>query len=128
MIRALEQVSELHRKPQTLRTDNGPGFSSASFGTWCKSQHIELRYIQPGNPTRNEFIERFNDTFRSEILDAYLLESLSQVQQLTEDWVKNSVRHVRTKVWATTPPPKCANLPTSIFIERDKVRGRDSLK
>jgi putative transposase len=45
---------------------------------WCRSHHVQLRYIQPGKRNQNAYIERFNRTFRHEVLDAYVFESLRQ--------------------------------------------------
>ena len=39
-------------------------------------------YIQPGKPTQNAYIERFNRTVRHEWLDLRLFESVAQAQQL----------------------------------------------
>ena len=56
------------------------------FQQWCKAHHIELRYIQPGKPNQNAFIERFNRTFREEILNAHLFETVQQLREMAWWW------------------------------------------
>ena len=86
VIRVMELI-ELYGKPQALRLDNGSEFTSIAFTEWCQEQGIELRFIQPGKPDQNAFIERFNRTYRTEVLNAYLFEAISQVRQITDDWL-----------------------------------------
>ena len=49
---------------------------------------VVLEFIQPGKPTQNSYIERFNRTFRHEVLDFYVFSRLSEVREIVEDWVK----------------------------------------
>jgi putative transposase len=87
VIRVLEQLIEIHGKPSALRVDNGSELTSSAFTEWCEAQGIELRFIQPGKPDQNAFIERFNRTYRNEVLDAYVFESIEQVREVTENWL-----------------------------------------
>lgn len=87
VVRTLEQLLNWRGKPQAIRVDNGPEYVSQVFADWCHEKRIELRYIQPGKPNQNVFIERFNRTYRHEVLDAYVFESLHQVRQITAKWM-----------------------------------------
>jgi len=87
VIRVMEQLIEMHGKPKALRVDNGPELTAIAFTEWCANRGIEIRFIQPGKPDQNAFIERFNKTYRDEVLDAYVFESIEQVREVTETWL-----------------------------------------
>jgi putative transposase len=88
VVRVLEQLIAIYGRPQARRLDNGPELTAQVFTEWCQQQAIELRYIQPGKPDQNAFIERFNRTYRTEVLDAYVFESVADVQAITDDWLR----------------------------------------
>ncbi len=71
-----------------LRTDNGPEFLGAEFTQWCAAHGIFIDYIEPGKPNQNAYIERFNRTYRTEVLDVYLLSSLDEVREITWHWMQ----------------------------------------
>jgi putative transposase len=52
--------------PKAISLDNGSELRSAVFMVWCEEKGIELKFIQPGKPQQNAFIERFNRTYRHE--------------------------------------------------------------
>lgn len=87
VIEQLEQIMDFHGKPRRIRTDNGPEFRSKKFQSWMREQAIEWSPIQKGKPQQNGIVERFNRTFREDVLDACLFTSLEQAQQMTDEWV-----------------------------------------
>ena len=70
--------------PGQIRMDNGPELISHRLEQWANERKIILAHIQPGKPAQNVYIEKFNRTFREDILDAYLFSSLNEVREITE--------------------------------------------
>lgn len=89
VVQVLKRAIQEHGRPDKVRVDNGPEFLALDFTRWCEAQGISIQYIQPGKPMQNGFIERFNRTYRQDILDAHLFEEISQVRILTEEWIKD---------------------------------------
>ena len=89
VVRVLEQVVAWRGQPQAIRLDNGPEFLAERFITWCAERAIELWHIQPGKPDQNAFIERYNRTYRTEVLNAYVFESLDQVREISAEWLQS---------------------------------------
>ncbi|MEZ5482723.1 MAG: IS3 family transposase [Porticoccaceae bacterium] len=87
VIRALEQIIEWRGKPAALRCDNGPEYLSQTLVDWANHHRITLLYIQPGKPTQNAYIERFNRTARHEWLDMHQFESIAHAQLLATQWL-----------------------------------------
>lgn len=86
VVQVLEQLVAVHGAPGMLRCDNGPEFIAAALARWCADHGVVLHHIQPGKPNQNAFIERFNRTYRHEVLDAWVFTSLAEVRQVTEQW------------------------------------------
>ena len=86
VVRVMDQLVAEHAAPRRIRLDNGPEMTARIFTKWCKSKEIKLVYIQPGKPTQNALIGRFNRSFRTEILDAHLFNTLKQDRELAWAW------------------------------------------
>ena len=67
--------------------DNGPEFISSTLADWSEEHAIDLEFIQPGKPTQNSYVERFNRTYRDEVLNMYVFKTLSEVRAITEEWM-----------------------------------------
>ena len=69
-----------------------------------------MLFIQPGTPDQNAFIERFNRTYRNEVLNAYLFDSISDMRDITQNWLRryNEIR----------PHDALGSLPPARYRER----------
>ena len=94
VIRVLENILLWRAIPKQIRMDNGPELISKRLEGWAKEKQIELLHIQPGKPAQNAYIERFNRTFREDVLDAYRFDDLQEVREITQQWLEqyNSIR------------------------------------
>ena len=54
---------------------------------WAGETGIAFQLIQPCKANQNAFIERFNKSFRDEVLDVHLFNTLSEAQEAAEIWL-----------------------------------------
>lgn len=87
VVRTLEQLKAQHGTPESIRVDNGPEMTAQVFADWCRENDVEIKYIQPGKPNQNAYIERFNRSFREEVLDPHIFSTISQVRDLSWAWM-----------------------------------------
>lgn len=86
LIRVLEHLEKTRGLPEMIRVDNGPEFISDKLDKWSKKKKVQLAFIQPGKPTQNAFVERFNGNLRRELLNAYIFRTIGEVKQQVQVW------------------------------------------
>jgi putative transposase len=82
----LDEIAKSRPLPKAIVTDNGPEFISKAMDQWAYKNSVDLKFIQPGKPVQNAFIESFNGKFRFQCLDAHWFEDLYQARQIIGDW------------------------------------------
>ena len=104
VVRALDELIEVRGAPQSIRLDNGPEFIASDLAKWAKRHGVALQHIQPGKPTQNAYVERFNKTYRTEVLDCYVFDSLQEVRDMTADWLHRYNHHRPHESLGRIPP------------------------
>lgn len=87
VVRSLDQIIEWRGPPKAIRVDNGPEYVSGSLQAWAAGRGIEIRYIQPGKPQQNAYVERYNRTVRHEWLGRYEFATIEEVQEHATKWL-----------------------------------------
>ncbi len=85
----LNHLIHKRNKPKKIRMDNGPEFIANIMQQWSEMHEIEFKYIEPGKPMQNGYIERFNRTYREAVLDSYIFENLEEARAETEIFMKD---------------------------------------
>jgi putative transposase len=98
VVRVLERLRETIGLPRTIVVDNGPEFAGRTLDAWAYAHRVELRFIRPGKPIENAYVESFNGKFRDECLNEHWFLSIAEAQQIIEAWTidYNTVRPHRS--------------------------------
>jgi putative transposase len=86
VVRVLERLAAAGRRPLHIVVDNGPEFASKAVDQWAARSGVNLRFIDPGKPMQNAYIESFNGKFRDECLSQHWFVSLEEARRVSEEW------------------------------------------
>ena len=84
--RLLDQLLHDRGVPTAVVIDNGPEFTSKAMFLWSQRTGVELRFIQPGKPTQNGFVESFNGKFRDACLNENWFLDINDARGTIEHW------------------------------------------
>jgi len=103
VVQVLERVTRERGVPAQIVLDNGPELAGKALDQWAYAHGIQLRFIAPGKPVQNAFIESFNGRLRDECLSQHWFLGLADARRTVEAWREdyNQVRphsalHYRT--------------------------------
>lgn len=93
MARYLDELALPHGLPEEIVLDNGPEGTSRAMFEWSERTGVRLRFIEPGKPVQNAFVESLNGRLRDECLNLHWFRSLRHARDEIERWR----RHYNTK-------------------------------
>ena len=119
VIWVLNHLIRRREKPKRIRMDNGPELVAQITQQWSEAHQIEFIYIQPGKPTQNAYVERFNGSYRRGVLDAHIFENLDQLRVASQIWQEDYNHH--------RPHDGLKGLPPVMYAEKF-LQGASPLK
>lgn len=87
MARVLDRVIAIRgAQPEEIVMDNGPEMTSRALDQWAYERGVRLRFIAPGKPVQNCYIESFNGRLRDECLNQHWFRNVADARQIVEEW------------------------------------------
>lgn len=86
VVRVLEQLAVERGAPDEIVLDNGPELAGKAVDQWAYERGVWLRFIEPGKPVQNAFVESFHGRLRDECLDRHWFVGLSDARHTVESW------------------------------------------
>jgi putative transposase len=108
--RVLDRVKQERGLPKVIRSDNGREFCGRAMAIWAHENSVALRFIEPGKPNQNAYVESFNERLRDECLNEHWFTSLAHARTVIEDW--------RRDYNEQRPKKDLGGLPPAIYAAR----------
>jgi putative transposase len=102
--RLLERIKVERGLPKVIRSDNGREFCGRAMAIWAHDNNVALRFIEPGKPNQNAYVESFNGRLRDECLNEHWFTSLAHARTLIEEWRRDYNEQRPKKVLGGVPP------------------------
>lgn len=119
--RILDRIKADRGLPKVIRSDNGREFCGRAMATWAHENGVSLRFIEPGKPNQNAYVESFNGRLRDECLNEHWFTSLAHARVVIEAW--------RRDYNEQRPKKDLGGLPPAVFASNlRRVQGQDQGK
>jgi putative transposase len=82
----LKRLAGMRILPRSITVDNGLDFISKVLNARAYEQQLTFRFIDPGKPQQNAYIESFNDKFRDKCLNEHWFLCMRHVRAVIGDW------------------------------------------
>jgi putative transposase len=86
VVRVLEQLVLERGAPDEIVLDNGPELAGKAVDQWAYERGVWRRFIEPGKPVQNAFVESFQGRLRDECLDRHWFVGLNDARHTIEAW------------------------------------------
>ena len=86
VVRVLERLAVARGAPDEIVLDNGPELAGKAVDQWAYERGVWLRFIEPGKPVQNAFVESFQGRLRDECLDRHWFLGLTDARHTVEIW------------------------------------------
>lgn len=117
--RVLGRILSEPGTPEELLMDNGPEFTGTARDAWASCRGVRPRFITPGKPVENAFVENSNGRLRDECLNENWFLDLRDARQTIAAW-REDYNHVR-------PHSSLGGIPPATFNKRSMAANGDGV-
>ncbi len=119
----LDRVVGQRGVPTEIVLDNGPELTGKALDRWASARGVRLRFIDPGKPVQNAFVESFHGRFRDECLNQHWFLSLADARRIVEAWREDYNRARPHSALGYRPPEEIRLAFDAAAITRQELVG-----
>ncbi len=123
VVRVLERLATERGAPDEIVLDNGPELSGKAVDQWAYERGVGLRFIEPGKPVQNAFVESFHGRLRDECLDRHWFLGLADARLTVEAWRQDYNRTRPHSALADRSPEEFRQALEAAAIRRQELAG-----